>query len=128
MVRYGQQRPATLYDLSCMLADESRTIKELFEEMIATPHADRLKELFPDAEGDYGQKAHIFIASAAREMSNKADNETYTFLLPTIAYFNIIFQSITRRFSPVCIHQNLIKSVPGAGRLAGIFLLSLLPG
>jgi len=75
MIRHGQQRPATLYDLACMLADESRTITELFEEMVATPHADRLKELFRDVEGDYGQKAHIFIASSAREMLNKAENE-----------------------------------------------------
>ena len=75
MIRHGQQRPATLYDLSCMLADESRTIKDLFNEMVAMPHAERLKELFPDVEGDYGQKAHVFIASSAREMLNKADNE-----------------------------------------------------
>jgi type IV secretion system protein VirD4 len=75
MIRHGQQRPATLYDLSCMLADESRTIKDLFDEMVATPHADKLKELFPDMEGDYGKMAHVFIASAAREMLNKADNE-----------------------------------------------------
>jgi len=75
MIRHGQQRPATLYDLSCMLADERRTIKDLFNEMVTMPHAEKLKELFPDVEGDYGQKAHVFIASAAREMLNKADNE-----------------------------------------------------
>ena len=73
MVRYSQKRPATLYDLSCMLADESRTIKELFEEMVKTEHATFLKEIFPDGEG--GDKAHVFIASSAREMLNKADNE-----------------------------------------------------
>ncbi len=75
MVRHGQQRPATLYDLSCMLADESRTIKDLFEEMVKTEHAALLKEIFPDVEGEYGEKAHVFIASSAREMLNKADNE-----------------------------------------------------
>ena len=75
MIRHGQQRLATLYDLSCMLADESRTIKELFEEMVSTDHADLLKQLFPAVDGDYGQKAHVFIASSAREMLNKADNE-----------------------------------------------------
>lgn len=73
MVRRSQKRTATLYDLSCMLADESRTIKQLFEEMIATPHADLLKSIFPDGEG--GDKAHTFIASSAREMLNKAENE-----------------------------------------------------
>ena len=75
MIRHKQARAATLYDLSCMLADESRIIKELFQEMVDTKHADLLKEIFPDASGDYGQKAHVFIASSAREMLNKADNE-----------------------------------------------------
>lgn len=73
MIRHSQGRTATLYDLSCMLADESRTIKQLFEEMIATPHATILKEMFPHGEG--GTEAHTFIASSAREMSNKAENE-----------------------------------------------------
>lgn len=73
MIRHSQKRTATLYDLSCMLADERRTIKQLFEEMIATPHADLLKEMFPHSEG--GAEAHTFIASSAREMSNKAENE-----------------------------------------------------
>ena len=73
MIRHSQKRTATLYDLSCMLADESRTIKQLFEEMIATPHADLLKEMFPHGEG--AAEAHTFIASSAREMSNKAENE-----------------------------------------------------
>jgi len=48
MIRHSQGRTATLYDLSCMLADESRTIKALFEEMVATPHAEWLKELNMD--------------------------------------------------------------------------------
>ena len=73
MIRHSQQRPATLYDLSCMLADESRSIKQLFEEMVKTDHAALLKELFPNGEG--GDKAHVFIASSAREMLNKAENE-----------------------------------------------------
>jgi type IV secretion system protein VirD4 len=75
MIRHSLQRPATLYDLSRMLADESRTIKQLFEEMVKTDHAALLKGLFPNAEGDYGQKTHVFIASSAREMLNKAENE-----------------------------------------------------
>ena len=73
MIRHSQGRTATLYDLSCMLADESRTIKQLFEEMVTAPHADLLKSIFPDGEG--GAEAHTFIASAAREMLNKAENE-----------------------------------------------------
>lgn len=73
MVRRSQGRTATLYDLSRMLADETRTIKDLFTEMVESEHEKFLKEIFPDAVG--GDKAHIFIASAAREMLNKADNE-----------------------------------------------------
>jgi len=75
MVRYNTQRSATLYDLSCMLADESRPIEALFKEMVKVSHADMLKELFPDMAEDNGEKAHVFIASSAREMLNKAENE-----------------------------------------------------
>ena len=73
MVQHSQKRAANLYDLSCMLADESRTIQDLFKEMVETPHADLLKAVFPEGEG--GDKAHTFIASSAREMLNKAENE-----------------------------------------------------
>lgn len=82
MVRCKFDRCATLYDLSCMLADESRTIQDLFKEMVDTDHAAVLREIFPESlpvtgdAGDYGQKAHIFIASSAREMLNKAENDT----------------------------------------------------
>lgn len=76
MVRAKEKRPATLYDLSCMLADESRTIQQLFEEMVKTDHAALLKEIFPDStDQEYGARAHTFIASSAREMLNKAENE-----------------------------------------------------
>ena len=73
MTRHSQGRTATLYDLSCMLADESRTIQDLFNEMVATPHEKFLQEIFPNAEG--GDKAYTFIASSAREMLNKTENE-----------------------------------------------------
>ncbi|MDL2210245.1 type IV secretory system conjugative DNA transfer family protein [Desulfovibrio sp. OttesenSCG-928-O18] len=73
MIRHSQGRTATLYDLSCMLADESRTIQDLFKEMVETEHEKLLKEMFPEVVG--GDKAHIFIASSAREMLNKAENE-----------------------------------------------------
>jgi type IV secretion system protein VirD4 len=73
MIQSSQGRTATLYDLSCMLADESRTIQDLFKEMVETPHEKLLKEIFPESVG--GDKTHIFIASSAREMLNKAENE-----------------------------------------------------
>jgi len=77
MIRSSQGRTATLYDLSCMLADESRTIQDLFKEMVEAPHEKILKEMFPESVG--GDKAHIFIASSAREMLNKAENDTSDF-------------------------------------------------
>lgn len=73
MTSHAQKRTATLYDLSCMLAEESRTIQDLFKEMVETDHAVLLQEIFPGAES--GDKAHIFIASSARDMLNKAENE-----------------------------------------------------
>lgn len=73
MIRHFQKRTATLYDLACMLADEGQSIHELFKEMVATDHEKLLQEVFPHAQG--GDKAHVFIASSAREMLNKAENE-----------------------------------------------------
>ena len=76
MTMAKEKRAATLYDLSCMLADENRTIQQLFEEMVQAPHAALLQEIFPqNADTEYGAKAHTFIASSAREMLNKAENE-----------------------------------------------------
>lgn len=49
MIRHGQGRTATLYDLCCMLADESRIIQDLFKEMVETDHAALLRETFPQA-------------------------------------------------------------------------------
>lgn len=48
--------------------------------MVKTDHAAMLHKIFPDTApdgdaGDYAQKAHVFIASSAREMLNKAENE-----------------------------------------------------
>ena len=60
-----------------MLADESRTIQDLFKEMVETDHAKLLQEIFPTSER--GDKAHVFIASSAREMLNKAENVTSYF-------------------------------------------------
>lgn len=77
MIRHGQKRTANLYDLSVMLADESRSIEELFKEMVDTDHKKLLAEIFPNnADQEYGEKSHVFIASSAREMLNKAPNES----------------------------------------------------
>ena len=76
MVRHTQKRAANLYDLGCMLSDPTRTVQELFEEMVEIDHAALLKQIYPDSlEALAGEKAHTFIASAAREMLNKSENE-----------------------------------------------------
>ncbi len=74
--RHAQGRHATLFDLATMLADEGRGIKGLFEEMLATDHAAMLQALFPGGDKSVdGAGIHAFIAAAARDMLNKADNE-----------------------------------------------------
>lgn len=76
MVRAKLGRDATLYDLSCMLADEERGIDELFREMLATDHAGLLVNIFgPQTAGADYAAVHTFIAAAAREMLNKAGPE-----------------------------------------------------
>ncbi|MFW5837074.1 MAG: type IV secretory system conjugative DNA transfer family protein, partial [Desulfovibrionaceae bacterium] len=73
VVRSREQRSATLYDLSTMLADPARSIREVFEEMLATDHAALLAEMSPG--GDNSADVHAFVAASAREMLNKADKE-----------------------------------------------------
>lgn len=93
MTRYEKKRTANLNDLSVMLEDPNRPVKALFDEMLNTDHAALMAEIFPnlprkvevkDEKGrgvetktvnDLGEAAHVFIASAARGMLSKADNE-----------------------------------------------------
>jgi len=56
------------------------------------------------------------------------NDEYYTFLVPENVHFIYNNQLIIRQFPPFFIHQNLTLSEPSAGRLAGIFLLSVPPG
>ncbi len=90
---YQQKRPANFYDVAIMLEDPNRPIKELFEEMLAMEHDKILLEIFPhilkkvdvfDDEGnvvstrtvnELGEAARTFIASAARGMVSRAENE-----------------------------------------------------
>ena len=76
-VRADQGRDATLYDLSRMLADETKTITQVFEGMVKYDHKAALEKLFPKIPNisDCGMKAHVFVASAAKEMLNKSENE-----------------------------------------------------
>lgn len=73
-VRHSSKRSATLHDLGNMLADETRSIEELFDEMLKTDHETLVTECFPSGATG-GDQIHAFVASSAREMLNKAANE-----------------------------------------------------
>jgi len=75
MIRFTQKRTATLNDLGNMLADAKKTIDKLFDEMLETPHAEYVTKSFPNGATG-GDHIHNFIASSAREMLNKAPNES----------------------------------------------------
>ena len=77
---YEQNRAASLYDVAVMLEDPTRPIKEVFDEMLKMDHAAMMAEIYPalverNPANPFGQAAHVFIASAARGMLSKADNE-----------------------------------------------------
>ncbi|MDL2259676.1 type IV secretory system conjugative DNA transfer family protein [Deltaproteobacteria bacterium OttesenSCG-928-K17] len=77
---HEQKRPASLYDVAVMLEDPNRPVKDVFDEMLKMDHAAIMGELFPDLlkknkDNPFGQAAHVYIASAARGMLSKADNE-----------------------------------------------------
>ena len=77
-VRAEQGRDATLFDLSCMLADETQSLTEVFEGMVKYDHKAALEKLFPKVPNisDCGEKAHVFVAAAAKELLNKSENES----------------------------------------------------
>lgn len=72
-----ERRCASLYDVSVMLEDPKRTdgVTALFEEMIATDHAELLRQAFPGISRELCESMHIFCASAASGMLTKADKE-----------------------------------------------------
>lgn len=75
-VRLSENRDATLCDLSCMLADENRSIRDVFEEMLETNHVEVMTKIYgQNVAPENAQAMHTFIAAAAREMLNKADSE-----------------------------------------------------
>lgn len=75
MVRHKEGRMPTLQDLTLMMSDPEKTTQELLDEMMATDHAELFREFAPDADTRVGDACHIFIASSAREMASKAENE-----------------------------------------------------
>jgi type IV secretion system protein VirD4 len=59
-----------------MLADENRSIRDVFEEMLETNHVEVMTKIFgQNVAPENAQAMHTFIAAAAREMLNKADSE-----------------------------------------------------
>jgi type IV secretion system protein VirD4 len=77
---YDQKRAASLYDVAVMLEDPARPVKEVFDEMLKMDHAKMIGEMYPrlleqNPKNPLGESAHVYIASAARGMLSKADNE-----------------------------------------------------
>ncbi len=75
VVRHREGRMPTLRELTLMMSDPDRTTAELLEDMIAADHAKWFHDFAPDADSRVGDACHVFIASSAREMLSKADNE-----------------------------------------------------
>lgn len=75
MVRSREGRMPTLQELTIMMSDPERSSAELLDEMMATDHAALFRGFAPDADERVGEACHIFIASSAREMASKAENE-----------------------------------------------------
>lgn len=73
---YEEERSASLYDVAVMLADPDRPVADVFQEMLNMDHAAMLTKLFPEKmTAETAEAAHVFIASAARGMLSKAENE-----------------------------------------------------
>ena len=72
--KHEKNRTATLNDLGLILADPEKDIDTLLQEMLHTDHASLLQETF-GTNRDTATAIKLFIASSAREMLNKADNE-----------------------------------------------------
>ena len=75
VVRSRQGRMPSLQELTLMMSDPDRTTAELLDEMMVMDHATLFREFAPDADARVGEACHIFIASSAREMAAKAENE-----------------------------------------------------
>lgn len=75
MVRHKEKRMPTLQELTLMMSDPDRTMQELLDEMMGEDHAALFREFAPDADARVGEACHVFIASSAREMASKAENE-----------------------------------------------------
>ncbi|MDL2285504.1 type IV secretory system conjugative DNA transfer family protein [Desulfovibrio sp. OttesenSCG-928-F07] len=74
-IRYEQKRSATLTDLCLALAAEESTLQELYEEMLETDHVAILQEVYQNYNAADGSAVHTFVATSAREMLNKPENE-----------------------------------------------------
>ena len=115
MVRHEHGRMPTLQELTLMMSDPARTTTELLDEMMATPHADLFHEFAPDADARVGDSCHIFIASSAREMASKAENEASGVLssaLVNMALYRDPIVNINTSRSDFHIHDLMNHDVP----------------
>ena len=115
MVRAQQRRAATLHDLTLMMADETRTTAELLDEMLGEDHAALFRGFAPDADPRVGEACHTFIASSAREMASKAENEASGVLssaLVNMALYRDPIVDLNTRSSDFHIHDLMNREHP----------------
>ena len=111
-------RPASLYDVSISLEDhklqdeadsEAKTGQEnasgarkLFEQMMRTNHAGKLRKIFPDIEADLAEAAHVFIAAGAAGMLAKAPKEMSGVVSTATANMSLYRDPIVARNTACC--------------------------
>lgn len=95
-MRYQEKRHANLGDFIYALSDEDSDIQAYLDEMLESDHAEWFKELFPDIPVHLGQDIHQFIASGAREMKSKAENEASGVINTAMANLSLYRDPIVR--------------------------------
>lgn len=85
----GPHATASLYDVAFALSDPSREVDELYQEMLANTH---------DVADHYQNGGvHPVVASAARDMLNKPDDERGSVLSTAMSFLSLYRDPIVRR-------------------------------
>ena len=114
-VRAYQNRTATLNDIVLMMSAEDKDIKTLLQEMMQEPHDVLMDGFAPDADKRVGAACHTFIASSAKEMDSKAENEASGVLssaLVNMALYRDPIVDLNTRTSDFRIHDLMNRDKP----------------
>ena len=118
-VRANKNRCATLNDLVLMMSAEDKDIKELLQEMMSESHEELFKEIARKEnltiDERVGPACHVFIASSAKEMDSKAENEASGVLssaLVNMALYRDPIVDLNTRSSDFHIHDLMNRDNP----------------